>query len=260
MVQMSGGFGMNVQRISGRFAAFAALTLGLAVSPLMSGEAEAGKRLDVVELFTSQGCSSCPPADAVLSEMRTRGDVLTLSFNVDYWDYLGWKDTLASPAFTARQKAYAHSRGDRAVYTPQAVVNGMMHAVGSDRSGLKNAMQSTGDRLDKRAIDLDVRRDGNSMVVEAGKARGFLTRPKPATLWMVVFDDARSVKIERGENKGRTVTYTNVVRRIEPIGTWRGDAMTLKVPLPADGNAKCAVILQEGDGSAPGAILAAAKI
>ncbi len=135
-----------------------------------------------------------------------------------------------------------------------------MTAVGTGRGGLKNAMQSTGVRLDTRSIDLDVRRDGKSLIVEAGKARGILSRPKPATLWMVVFDDAKKVKIERGENKGRTVTYTNVVRRIEPIGTWKGDAMTLKVPLPADGSAKCAVILQEGNGSAPGAILAAAKL
>lgn len=239
----------------GRFvlAAVAALAIvGMA-------QAEA-KRLDVVELFTSQGCSSCPPADAVLGEMAGRSDVLALSFNVDYWDYLGWKDTLADPIFTARQKAYAHSRGDRAVYTPQAVINGMMHAVGSDRMGLKNALQSTGDRIDKKAIDISVRRDGDTMVVETGKGRGILSWPKPATIWMVVFDDARTVKIERGENRGRTITYKNVVRRIEPIGTWKGDAMTLRVPLPADGNARCAVFLQEGNGRAPGAILGAAKL
>jgi hypothetical protein len=226
----------------------------------LATNAQAGQRLDVIELFTSQGCSSCPPADAVLGKMKNRGDVLALSFNVDYWDYLGWKDTLASPTFTARQKAYAHARGDRAVYTPQAVVNGMMHAVGSDRAGLKNAMQSTGDRLDKKAIDLSLRREGNSIVVDAGKARGILSRPKPATLWMVIFDDAKTVKIDRGENRGKTITYNNVVRTIEPIGTWKGDAVTLKVPMPAGGNEKCAVILQEGNGANPGPILAAARL
>jgi hypothetical protein len=235
--------------------------LAAVVLAAFAGNAEAdGKRLDVVELFTSQGCSSCPPADALLGEMSARSDVLALSFNVDYWDYLGWKDTLASPAYTARQRAYAHARGDRAVYTPQAVVNGMMHAVGSDRTSLRNAMQSTGDRLDAKAIDLSVSRDGNSMVISTGKSRGLLSRPQPATLWMVVFDNARTVKIERGENRGRTITYHNVVKRMEPIGTWRGDAMTLKVPLPSDGGAKCAVILQEGNGSSPGPILAAAKL
>ncbi|MCT8972297.1 DUF1223 domain-containing protein [Microbaculum marinisediminis] len=232
----------------------------LVITPLGMGAAKAGERLDVVELFTSQGCSSCPPADAVLGEMADRGDVLALSFNVDYWDYLGWKDTLASPDFTKRQKAYAHARGDRAVYTPQAVVNGMMHAVGSDRTDLRNAMQSTGDRLDTKAVDLALRRDGGAMVIETGKARGLLSRPKPATLWLVVFDDEKTVKIERGENRGKTVTYSNVVRRIEPIGKWTGDAATLTVPLPADGDAKCAVILQEGDGAAPGPILAAARL
>jgi len=250
---------MDVQRISRRGAVAAAL-LALCCSPILTGKAVAGERLDVVELFTSQGCSSCPPADAVLAEMRGRGDVLTLSYNVDYWDYLGWKDTLASPTFTARQKAYAHARGDRAVYTPQAVVNGMMHAVGSDRHSLKNAMQSTGDRLDKKAIDLDVHRDGNAVVVSTGKGRGILSRPRPATLWLITYDDARTVTIDRGENRGKTITYTNVVRTIEPIGTWKGDALTVKVPMPAGGHEKSAVFLQEGDSSNPGPILAAVKL
>ncbi|MEJ8574785.1 DUF1223 domain-containing protein [Microbaculum marinum] len=218
------------------------------------------ERLDVVELFTSQGCSSCPAADALLGELKARGDVLALSYNIDYWDYLGWKDTLADPAFTARQKAYAHARDDRAVYTPQAVVNGMMHAVGSDRTGLRNALQSTGDRIDPKAIDLSLRHEADKLVVEAGKARGLLNRPKQATLWLVVFDEARTVEIERGENRGRTITYNNVVRRIEPIGTWTGQPMTLTIAMPADGGARCAVLLQEGDGTSPGPILAAAQL
>ncbi len=247
------------QRFAGRFARVAA-ALALAASPIAGAAAQAGERLDVVELFTSQGCSSCPPADAMLGEMARRGDVLALSFNVDYWDYLGWKDTLASPSFTARQKAYAHARGDRAVYTPQAVVNGMMHAVGSDRISLRNALQSTGDRLDRKAIDLDLRRDGNSLVIQTGKAKGVLSKPKPATLWIIVFEPAKTVTIERGENRGKTITYNNVVRKIEPIGTWKGDAMTLTVPIPADGGGECAVVLQEGDGASPGPILAAARL
>lgn len=249
----TGLVGMVLQRIFGA-SAF------LAIAAFAVPAANAADRLDVVELFTSQGCSSCPPADAILGEMAGRDDVLALSYNVDYWDYLGWKDTLASPAHTARQKAYAHARGDRAVYTPQAVVNGMMHAVGSELTSLKTAMQSTGDRLDPKAIDLKVRRDGNSMVIETGKARGLLSRPKPATLWMIVFDDAKTVKIDRGENRGRTITYHNVVKRMEKVGTWTGAAVTFEVAAPADGSGRCAVILQEGDPANPGPILAAAKL
>jgi hypothetical protein len=247
-------------RDTGRTGLVALAMAVLAMAVLATAAHADAKRLDVVELFTSQGCSSCPPADAVLGEMKGRSDLLALSYNVDYWDYLGWKDTLASPAFTARQKAYAHSRGDRAVYTPQAVVNGMMHAVGSDRTGLNNALQSTGDRLRSKAIDIDLRRSGNSLVVDLGKAPGLLSFPKPATVWMVVFDESRTVKIDRGENNGRTITYNNVVRRIQPIGTWKGAAETLTVALPTDGNARCAVIVQEGDGGNPGPILAAAQM
>ncbi len=234
------------------------LAIAVLATALAAGAARA-ERIDVIELFTSQGCSSCPPADAVIAEMADRDDVLTLSFNVDYWDYLGWKDTLASPENTARQKAYAHFRGDRAVYTPQAIVNGMMHAVGSDRMSLKNALQSTGDKLDKRAIEISARREGDEIVVDTGKTRGVLSWPKPATVWMVVYDKARTVKIERGENRGRTITYANVVKRIEPIGTWRGKAASFRAPVPEPG-VRCAIFLQEGDGRAPGPILAAAKV
>ena len=232
--------------------------IAMLATALSVGTARA-ERIDVIELFTSQGCSSCPPADAVIAEMADRDDVLTLSFNVDYWDYLGWKDTLANPQNTARQKAYAHFRGDRAVYTPQAIVNGMMHAVGSDRMSLKNALQSTGDKLDKRAIEISARREGDEIVVDTGKTRGVLSWPKPATVWMVIYDKSRTVKIERGENRGRTITYANVVKRIEPIGTWRGKAARFRAPVPEAG-VSCAVFLQEGDGRAPGPILAAAKV
>src|SRR5215467_1612925 len=107
------------------------------------GDAASADPRAVVELFTSQGCSSCPPADKLLGELAKDPNVIALSLPIDYWDYLGWKDTLADKRFTARQKAYSHMRGDREVYTPQVVINGKVHAVGSDRAGIEEAIQQT---------------------------------------------------------------------------------------------------------------------
>ena len=215
-------------------------------------------RVDVVELFTSQGCSSCPEADRILGELASEPGVLALSFSIDYWDYLGWKDTLAQPDFTARQKAYAHARGDRAVYTPQAVVNGLAHAVGSDRGDIQGVIRSTTGKLDAKRVSLEVARSGGDILIHAGAGK----RPAAgaATIWFVTYEDSRTVEIKRGENRGRTNTYYNVVRHIEPVGRWSGEAVSVSVPMPRGKGGKCAVILQEGSPEEPGAILAATRL
>jgi len=117
------------------------LLIVLAALPLMRPALAGPPPKAVVELFTSQGCSSCPPADARLAELARRPDVIALTLPVDYWDYLGWKDTLAQPEFSVRQRAYSHGRGDRAVFTPQMVVNGMAACVGSDKAAIERAME-----------------------------------------------------------------------------------------------------------------------
>jgi hypothetical protein len=202
----------------------------------------------VVELFTSQGCSSCPNADALLGTLAAREDVVALSMSVDYWDYLGWKDTLASPKFSERQRAYAKARGDGAIYTPQAVVNGLLHVNGSDEAQIGRHIDKTGKTLGASHVGLRLSRDKDRLIVEAGAAPPGAT-PKEATLWLAVVSSKVTVPIERGENQGKSVTYSNVVRELIPVGLWNGKAMTVQLERhsfmrpDADG---CAVFLQQG--------------
>ncbi|MBS0241643.1 MAG: DUF1223 domain-containing protein [Proteobacteria bacterium] len=202
----------------------------------------------VLELFTSQGCSSCPAADALLEKYAARPDVIALSMPVDYWDYLGWKDTLASPKFTARQKNYARERGDGRVYTPQVVVNGITHAVGSSASAIDAAISTTEKEVTPSRVPVRVHVDGNRLLIEAGDApQGSALRE--ATVWLATVHKESVVKIERGENSGRTVAYHNVVRDLSAVGMWSGKAETLTISRDAvaePGNEMCVVLLQVG--------------
>ena len=213
----------------------------------------------VIELFTSQGCSSCPPADVLLGELAKDPSVVALSFPVDYWDYIGWKDTLASPACAARQKAYAAARGDGQVYTPQAVVDGIVHAVGSDSAELRSAMQSAAARKNVLTVALKLSVANGNLHVDVPAASG--DSLKSAGLWLIRVAHKRSVAIGRGENAGHSVTYTNVVRGMVKFGDWSGDArgFDVKEPVP-DGDADgYVVLLQASSGGRPGNILAAVK-
>jgi hypothetical protein len=218
----------------------------------VTGGAAADPRA-VVELFTSQGCSSCPPADKVLGELADRDDVLALSYNIDYWDYLGWKDTLASHDFSDRQRAYATARGDRQVYTPQMVVNGGEHVVGSNRPAVEAAITRASGKLSV-PVDLSVKSDAIEVKIGASASPD-----AKGTIWLVMYDSAVSVPIERGENRGETVTYHNVVRKVRPIAMWKGEAMTVDLPRSEQthaGTKHCAVILQaETAAGDPGPIL-----
>lgn len=200
----------------------------------------------VVELFTSQGCSSCPAADAVLHGMADRDDVIALSLSVDYWDYLGWKDTLASWKFSERQRSYAKARGDGAIYTPQMVVNGLAHVNGSDEGQIALAMEKTAKSVSHIPIQLSAEK--GRLTVEAGASpQG--TPAKDATLWLAVMSASVQVPIARGENKGKSVTYYNVVRELMPIGTWNGKALTVQLDRTSfmrPGTDRCAVLLQQG--------------
>ena len=230
-------------------AAFAALL----VPSVFAAPALAGPQA-VVELFTSQGCSSCPPADALMVELAKRPELVTLTFPVDYWDYLGWKDTLAHPAFTARQRAYAHRRSDRQVYTPQAIVNGTKPCVGSDEAQIESLIvaSESGPSLPVPVRVFD--RDG-TVTVEVAAGSG------TADVWVLPVLRSHTVQIGRGENGGRTITYANVVRGVIRIGEWRGDATRLEVPLATarGGGDAYVVLLQPTFGTKPGPILGAAK-
>lgn len=218
----------------------------------------------VVELFTSQGCSSCPAADALFVELAQDPTLITLSFPVTYWDYLGWKDTLGQQAFTKRQKLYAKSRGDGQVYTPQAVINGVSHIVGSDRKGIEKLVQEQGVAGFPVRVVLKEAADELQIALSPTEAAA---SEKPAGVWVVTFSRATAVPIERGENTGKTVTYANVVRGVTRIGDWSGAAVTLTAPLSVtrQPNADAYVVLvqtdqhQRGGAILAGTILGAAR-
>ena len=202
----------------------------------------------VVELFQSQGCSSCPPANANVMAIADRPDVLALSFGVTYWDSLGWKDTFASPQFTARQWDYAHGLGHDNVFTPQVVINGRRDGVGVD-SGELRTLIAAGDRGDGGPA-LAV--SGASVTIAAAAAR------QTADVWLVRYDPRIvQVPIKRGENGGRTLPHKNIVRELTRLGRWNGSAETLALPRSTDPVLRTAILVQNPGG---GSILAAAKV
>ena len=214
----------------------------------------------VVELFTSQGCSSCPPADKIIGELAKDPSVIALSMPIDYWDYLGWKDTLADSRFSARQRAYSHMRGDRNIYTPQVIVNGSAQVIGSDRASIEGAIKDTakGRGRDVGAGDDDVVRQADQRLGRGeqgadGGARG--------EIWICSISKAVPITIGRGENRGQQVTYYNVVRNLLKVGDWNGSSGSWTVPLEnisRDGVDAAVVYVQDGSREKPGAMLGAA--
>jgi hypothetical protein len=214
----------------------------------------------VYELYTSQGCSTCPAADAVLARLAKRDDVIALTLPVDIWDYLGWRDTLARPEFTDRQRAYAKLLGDGMVYTPQAVVSGLIHVNGSSQDKVENAIAKTAKLFAGSRVPISLTADNGRLVIEVSAAARGGERVKEATVWLAAISGSVEVPITRGENQGRTVVYSNVVRRLMPIGTWDGTEMVVKIDrhsFMGTGTDRCAVILQQGPG---GPIVGAALI
>jgi len=214
----------------------------------------------VVELFTSQGCSSCPPADQIIGELAKDPSVIALSLPIDYWDYLGWKDTLADSRFSARQKAYSHMRGEREVYTPQVVVNGSAHVIGSDRNGIESAIDDTKKADGVMSVPVSMTLAGkqiNISVVASSKG--------PATghgeVWICSISKAVPITIGRGENRGREITYHNVVRNLLKVGDWNGTSGSWTVPLEnisREGVDAAVVYVQDGNRDKPGPMLGAA--
>lgn len=232
-------------------------TIAIAIAPL-TAPAAASDFKGVVELFTSQGCSSCPPADAELARLAEKGEVLALSYHVDYWNYKGWVDTLATKASTNRQYGYADTLNRKGVYTPQAVINGLDHANGANPTAIRalvDKLAATGQGL---SVDVEADYDDAGVTITIGPGSG------EASIVAVYFDDANTVEIERGENAGSTITYRHSVREIETVGMWAGAAQTFRLPasvLSAREGSGCAILLQlVGRDGAPGRILGAAMI
>jgi hypothetical protein len=228
--------------------------LAAAVTAATPGAAEPR---GVIELFTSQGCSSCPAADKLLGELSKDPSLIPLSLSIDYWDYLGWKDTLALAGHANRQKAYSHVRGDREVYTPQVVINGAVQALGSDRAAIERSIAQTHrNGMLALPLTLSVANDHVTVTAPAGKTEG-----ASGEVWLCPLSKAVEVAIGRGENTGHTITYHNVVRRWVKLGVWNGKAETWNVPFAdfkTDGVDAVAVLLQSGTAAAPGPMLGAA--
>ena len=220
-----------------------ALSLGL-IAALSPAAGFAAERPVVVELFTSQGCSSCPPANAYLNEMvKQRRDVLALAFHVTYWDRLGWKDPFSLAAATDRQAVYGRRFGDGS-YTPEMVVDGSASAVGSDRGEVGPAIENA-KRNGQTAAAVNVSKSGEQLSIEVGAGSG------NARVLLVGFDHEHTTAIGRGENGGRTLTEANVVRSIRIAGQWSGTALHLNERFPEGQDV--AVVLEAPDGRIIGA-------
>jgi len=221
---------------------FAAFLTGL----LLTVSSYAAPRPVLIELFTSQGCNSCPPADALLGELARRPGVIALAWHVDYWDGLGWKDRFSSHAATERQYDYAHRLGEYNVYTPQLVIDGTAETVGSDSRAADAAIRQAAARdVAGPSVSLGPGPDGVAQVLVGAGPKS------PATVWLIGYDREQTTPIGRGENAGRTLTEYQVVRRARKLGAWTGEAVTF--PLP-DKEGEAEIVLIEPD--APGPMLA----
>jgi hypothetical protein len=209
-------------RRAGCAAAFGAVVFWQGAS---AGEMQ--KQPVLVELFTSQGCSSCPPADQLMGELQKRDDVVALSFNIDYWDYIGWRDTLASHENTLRQQAYEKVLPSHRVYTPQMVIDGVQDVVGNQRRDALDVVDKRAKETRGKRIPIAISQAGDTVQVRiaAGPAPA-----QAATVWLAHTLSSRAVNIAKGENSGRVITYYNVVRDFSAIGKWSGQALTLDAP------------------------------
>jgi hypothetical protein len=221
----------------------AALALGAGALALPLPTFAASKRPVLVELFTSQGCSSCPPADKFAGELVSDPDAMVVSLNVDYWDYLGWRDTLAKPEYSQRQYDYARQRGDGSVYTPQMVVDGTTHAVGSKPTSVRELIADAQSKPLLTQISLTLSAKEISVSIDKAEYSG------EATLWLMSIVPQVAQKIERGENAGEDIVYYNVVRNLVPAAMWKGEAYTgswMKNAIMTENCKSCIAVLQDG--------------
>lgn len=205
----------------------------------------------VLELYTSQGCSSCPPADEMMHELAQRADVIPLALHVDYWDYIGWADSFADPAYTLRQNSYAHVAGARSIYTPQMIIAGQDHVVGTKPMDVADLIRDHSAFL--TGTQVSVQRNGNSLQIAGQTARAL---PAGTVVQVIRFTPQEDVDIRRGENAGNTFSYANVVTDWTTVGEWSGsEALNMSVDI--SGDSPVVVIVQE---PGPGAVMATAVL
>jgi hypothetical protein len=235
----------------------------LAVTTLLFGAASAGEirrsaPVGIVELFTSQGCSNCPKADRAIEALAESDDVVTITYHVDYWNYLGWEDTLSAKENTERQYGYAKTLGIRNVFTPQIVLNGMHDAKVSDAGKIEARLASLGNGAERLSVPVTASLSPAEMTISIGDGSG------KADVIVAYYKKRTVVEIKTGENEGKKITYRNAVTKLETVGMWDGKALTIKLPaalLAKRGFDGCAILLQSHDANGnPGRILGAASL
>ena len=237
------GIGHNMKRqIAG-----AALGLWIAAAGVAAADSEQGV---VVELYTSQGCSSCPPADELMAEISDMPGVIGLALHVDYWDYIGWKDTFGQAKFSERQRSYAHAAGDKMVYTPQMIIDGQARMIGNNPGPVVSAIASASRAA--HDVTLTLRREGDKLVISGTTARAL---PNGTLVQLIHYSPKQSTAIERGENAGLTVDYHNIVTSWQRLGEWSG-AQPLELVTDAGSGPVVVVIQSEGTRE----VLAAARL
>jgi hypothetical protein len=232
-------------------AVIAACSVSAFASPVLAGPRA------ILELFTSQGCSSCPAADQLLGQLAADPSLIAISVPIDVWDYLGWKDTLADHRNTLRWQGYSKSRGDGQRYTPQIVANGSAHALGSDRAAIERAIAKSRSNDAVLSVEVKLSRGGDQLVIDLPES----APAAPASVWVWALAKAKTVMIGRGENKGRTVTYHNVKRHAVNLGPWTAASHRWSVPIRSlAGESLAAVMVQTGTVEKPSFILGAAMM
>jgi len=212
-------------QVLGQYLGVAAI---IALPLVNSAKADGYTPKAVVEMFTSQGCSSCPPADKIMAGYAGNKDILSLSWHVDYWNYLGWKDTFSKAQFTDRQRRYARTLGERQIYTPQAIVNGRDHTVGSRKGNIDGLMKSYSSSGKGLSVLITVKVTSDQMQIRVKGSTALKNHP---TLYMVYYNHSEKVKIERGENRGKTIVYHNIVRQTQMLGMLKNGSISVDLPL-----------------------------
>lgn len=227
------------------------IAIALATIATWTGPALADDRPVLLELFTSQGCSSCPPADDMVVSLADSDDVIALALHVDYWDYLGWRDAFASPQYVDRQRAYARVANHRTIYTPQFVVNGQRNVAGYRPDEIARHVAELS--MEDEPVDLRVGKSGGNLTIDLRPVAMPVGR---AVVQLVRYTPAQSVDIQRGENAGRTIVYANIVTDWKQVARWNGRG-TLSMRVPLQGSDPAVVIVQ-ADG--PGPVLAVRRV
>ncbi len=230
---------------------------GMCGGAALAGDAQLAPK-GVVELFTSQGCASCPPADAALKTLVEQGDVVALSYHVDYWNYLGWTDTLSSKENTERQYGYAHSMGRSGVYTPQAIINGREHVKGTDLGAINGKLDSLKSAGQGLSVPVSARMNNDEIEIDIGAGQG------RADVVVAYFTKQEQIDVMRGENSGRKIEYWHSVYDVQTVGMWDGTSLKITLPAKTMGRSKkdgCAILVQSSTAKGePSAILGAAIV